>query len=380
MSYWKTMPVVVHDNIQTDTYQTIVSKEFLLDKINKELENPHVEFTYKIYEGNNLNDEIKKEIKLFFDAEYSHETDIHMLYHKDIYNFFLRDSLILILYTPNNEVVGYMVGKKSYINVESKILDMLEVSFFCISRQFRNQHYTPYFINILLREYILRYGIYRGTYAISSNIRSPHYANKQIIHKPLNIPKLIECGFLSESHKYISSMNFEKDNSLDLVYLNNVTLPNNLLNIITNKLKKYQSQNYIVYNDFSLEDISRMFKNKAFHNFLFFNKEKTLCNFVSLYEVEIHVDKVQTSYMSSSIYTMFFEDTSISKIRIILEMIGEYCKTHNILDVLSFFDIFDVNDYETDMRCLYGQGTVKYYIFNYNMLKIPNYKNAYVTI
>ena len=177
MSYWETMPVIVHDNIQSDTYETIVSKEFLLDKINKELENRHVDFTYKIYEGNKLDDEFKKEIKLFFDKEYSYNKNTYMIYHEDIYNFFIEDGLVFMLSHPiSNEIIGYIVGKKSKLDINSKIVDVLDVSFFCIAQKFRKLHYAPYFINILAHESISKYGIHIGTYAISSNIRSPHYA------------------------------------------------------------------------------------------------------------------------------------------------------------------------------------------------------------
>jgi hypothetical protein len=77
---------------------------------------------------------------------------------------------------------------------------------------------------------------------------------------------------------------------------------------------------------------------------------------------------------------MFFGKTNIKHIKKVLDIIGEYCKNKNIIDMLSFFDIFNVNDYETELNCVYGDGLIKYHIFNYNMLKIPNHKNAYVTI
>lgn len=379
MSYWKTMPVVVHDKIYPNTYEIIVSNKFLLDKINKELENAHVNFNYEIYEGNKLNSDFYKKIKLFFDKEYSSDKDTYMIYHKDIYKFFIEDGLVFMLSHPtSNEVIGYIVGKKSRISINSKLLDILEVSFFCIAQKFRNQHYTPYFINIMAREYILRYNLEIGTYAISPNIYTPYYACKKMIHKPLNIPKLKQCQFLPND--FPQELYFENDDSLDLVYLHNTNLPNHLINTITTKLKQYQSNNYTIYNDLSVQDIKRMFQNKAFHNFLFFNKDKTICDFISLYEIEIKVEDKKMSYISSSIYAMFFKNNTIEHIRIILEMVGQYCKMKNILDMLSFFDIFDVKDYEKELKCFYGEGKIKYHIFNYNMLKIPNHKNAYVTI
>lgn len=382
MSFWKTMPVVVHKSLQDNTFQPIVSKEFLLNKIAKELANAHLKFEYKIYNGNEIHDDFYLEIKKFFDKESSFKEDTHMIYHADIYRFFLADSLILALYHhETKEVIGYMVGKKSKICVNAKILDMLEVSLFSIAFKFRNQHYTPYFIDILLREYIIRYGIYMGTYAISSDINSPHYARKQILHRPLDIQKLIRCEFLHGDDDYTVFTKFERNHSLDIVYLNdNANVSDDIINTLTYKLKQYQSQNYIVYNDLSTHDLRRMFKNKAFHNFILINKDKTIRDFISLYEVGIFVDNVNMSYKSSSIYAMFFANNSVDNIRVALEMVAEYCKKHHIIDVLSYFDIFHVQDYIRDLKCIYGHGTVNYHIFNYNMLSIPNHTNGYVAI
>lgn len=379
MSFWKTMPVVVQNTTDKDSFKELVPKEYFMSKLTKELQNTHIPFEYKVYDNTNIDDNFYNDMKAFFDKEYGIEINNCLKYGIDLYKYFIPNALVCVIYTPNYEnTVGYMVGKNTTLNINKKNVGILEVSFFCIAEKYRKQHYTPYFINILLKEFIIRYNIYIGTYAISDMIKAPHYASKDILHKPLNIDKLIKCNFLPPSTKYYT--NFEIDTNVDCVYINNQTLPDNLIQVLTDKLNKYQRKQYTVYKVFSYQDVKRMFENKDFHNFIIFNKDQTIRDFLSLYKVDILVQDIQLSYRASSIYCFFLNNYNTEYIRSVLDTIAYYCKKYDLIDVISFFDIFNVKDYR-ELNCLYGDGNIKYYIVNYTMPgDIPNYKNGYVTI
>lgn len=380
MSFWKTMPVVVHESKQDNTFTKIVSDDYLLNKINGELKNPHVKFEYKIYENSDLNIEFISTMKQFFDEQYSHNQDIHLLFENDIYEFFMMNALVIVFYSPEtNETMGYIVGKKIKLNIDSKSIDTLEVSFFCIHKKFRNKHLGPYFIDIILKEFIVRYNTSVSAYALSDNISSPYYTIKYNIHRPINIKHLKKCNFLPDDLECNEYEKFDTDKEVDLVYLNNTEIPDTLLNLLYKKLKTFQSEHFTVFKELSKDDVKKLLTSKSFHNFIVFNKDKSIKDFVSLYEVKLNLRKCKLEYKSSSIYTMFFENYNISNIRSTLELISEYCYKNNTLDVLSFFDIFPVKDYN-DIKCLYGEGNLHYYIFNYNMTRIPNHKISYVTI
>lgn len=380
MSFWKTMPVVVHPSKQFNTFTKVVSEQFLLEKINNELKEPHVDFDYEIFEKDDLNDTFIQRMKKFYDEQYCHDSTMCLTFKEDIYKFFLLDALVVIFYLPNTkEVIGYIVGKKSKLTIDSKITDTLEVSFFCIHKKFRNKHYTPYFINIILREFITRYNISIATYALSDNIRSPYYTLKYNVHRPINIKHLQKCEFISSDFNVDKYTVFEKNSNVDLVYLNNTEIPDNLLNILHKKLKTFQSTNFTIFKLLSKKDLQEIFKNKQFHNFVIFNKDKTIKDFISFYDLQINLLDINLMYNSSSIYTMFFTTYDTTNIRSTLELISEYCYKYNIIDVLSFFDIFPVTEYD-DIKCVVGKGSLHYYMFNYNMIPISNDKISYVTI
>lgn len=381
MSFWKTMPVVVHDKINEDTFKEIVSTEFLLKKIDNELNNAHLDFEYKIYNSNELNKEFYKNMKVFFDYNYFDGGDTIVRYNVDLYEFFGNNSIIVKFNDKNTKkTIGYIVGKKINLFINGKSIKMLEVSFFCIGLKYRNNHYTPYFINILFREFLSKYKINKGIYSISSNIRSPHYGFKHIYHRPLDIEKLKNMDFLPVDFNDEIYNVYEIDNNAKIVYINDKNVSDDLINIIQFRLKKYQKERYLVYKEMSRDDIRNMFKNKSFHNFLIINEDKSIRDFISLYEVNIYLKNKNDSYKSSSIYSMFFENYSNENIRLALESVSYYCYKKKLLDVLSVMDIFEVDDYYNDLKLIKGEGFAKYYIFNYNMIKIDNYKNGYTII
>jgi hypothetical protein len=380
MSFWKTMPVAVHATKQPNTFTKIVDEQFLLDKINRELDNPHVDFKYDIYENDDLDDVFIQKMKAFYDEQYSYDSNVCLTFKQDVYKFFLLDALVVKFYVPDTkEIIGYIVGKKIKLNINSKSIDTLEVSFFCIHKKFRNRHFTPYFINVILKQFIIRYNISVSTYALSDNIRSPYYTVKYLIHRPINTEHLKKCEFIPKELNCDEYKIFEKNLNVDLVYLNNTDVPDNLLQILHKKLNTFQHRHFTVYREISKEDIKQLLKNKNFHNFVIFNKDKTIKDFVSFYDLQLNITERNLMYNSSSIYTMFFEKYDTANIRSTLEIISEYCHKYNIIDVLSFFDIFPVNDY-SDIKCLNGQGSLYYYLFNYNMMPLSNDKISYVTI
>lgn len=380
MSFWKTMPVVVHSSLQFNTFNKIVSEEYLLKKINGELENPHVDFNYDIYESESLKNDFIQDMKDFYDEQYSYDSNVKLTFQLDVYKFFLLNSIVVKFYKPDtNEIIGYIVGKKIKLIIDKKIVNTMEVSFFCIHKKFRNKHYTPYFINVILREFINRYNISISTYALSDNIKSPYYTIKHNIHRPINISHLKRCDFLPVDYDCTRFTLFERNDNVDLVYLNNTNVPSSLIDVLHKKLHLFQSKNFTVFKALSKKDLDSMFKNKNFHNFIIFNKDKTIKDFISFYDLQINVIDKNLKYDSSSIYSMYFSEYDTKNIRSTLELISEYCCKYNIIDVLSFFDVFPVSDY-SDIKCVVGQGSLNYYMFNYNMIPIPNDKISYVTI
>jgi hypothetical protein len=76
---------------------------------------------------------------------------------------------------------------------------------------------------------------------------------------------------------------------------------------------------------------------------------------------------------------MYFKDYNCHSIKTTLELISHYCYKHNIIDVLTFHDIFPIDNYDT-LKCLVGECKTRYYLFNKYMSKISPDKNMFMAI
>ena len=76
---------------------------------------------------------------------------------------------------------------------------------------------------------------------------------------------------------------------------------------------------------------------------------------------------------------MFLSETNVCSISKILDSIASYCSKHNILDVITFGDIFKVLDYK-QLGCVNGTGILRYYMFNQSLPQIENTRNGLMTI
>ena len=209
------------------------------------------------------------------------------------------------------------------------------------------------------------------------------YAMKNVIHRPLNLRRLIDYKFLPEEYNDDENRmifnTFDKNKEDVLVYIKNKKIEDGLLSLITKRLNKFQSDNFELYKDFSY-DVKVLFENDGFHKFLIFDKNNKLKNFVCMYDFKICNKDNDLSYRGSGIYAMFFKEYKLDNIKESIELIGEYCLKNDIIDLLSFLDVFNTDDYYKDLKCLVGQSKTKFYMFNYGMKNIKNSKNFFVPI
>ena len=72
-------------------------------------------------------------------------------------------------------------------------------------------------------------------------------------------------------------------------------------------------------------------------------------------------------------YYMFLNDTVND-----LELVSRFIYEHNMFDILSFSDIFNI-DYKS-LKCIQGSSILKYYWFNVVCPLVNSYENGLITI
>jgi hypothetical protein len=383
-SFWKTMPVIVNNEIQSDTFKPIFSPEFLIKRIENNLSRKSDilnNYKYVIFEKSQYPDTFLDKIKIFFDKYYLSDST-KLCYDTNIFKYFTKNAIVISLSdVTTNDEVGFIMGRKINLNINSKPFTFFEVCFLCIAKKYRNQQLAPILIDLITKESVQRYNITISTYTISNHINSPKYGYKHIYHRPLNISKLINCEFLPKNFKDEYIENFCVEPNTKLVYLNSLNLiPQTMINIIHKKLNKFQSSKYAIYKEFSKTELRHILQNKSFHNFIVLDKNDIVQDFISFYEITVYNHDLDVSYKNSSIYIMFFEQYQQQNVFNVLESVGKYCKDNNIIDVLSLYDIFPIENYYKNLKFLKGQGFSNYYMFNYKMAPIPNHLNGYTPI
>jgi len=361
MSFWESQPVKI-----SKKSEEILTQDELLNKITKNLEDCNLKYNVIF----NPTDIKKTEILNFLNQNYVYKNDMTFIYSSSLFSYAIRDSII-IEFLSETTLIGTIIGLRKKITIKKEIFEITEVDFLSLSPAFRNLKLAPQMIQILTLESIKNFGIHRAYYTISNPIKSESFGTKRMIHLPINEKVLFECGFFS---KPIAPPKF--NNICKLKYINGIS-NDGLAKDITYKLSEYSKKTYDIFDCKTQTDIQDMLANKSFHNFLFYNNNLT--DFVSLFEIESKNMEKQKSFRNGTLFAMFLSETNVCSISKILHSIASYCSKHNILDVITFGDIFKVLDYK-QLGCLNGSGILRYYMFNQSLPAIENTRNGLMTI
>lgn len=381
-SFWTNKPVSIIQHPQQ--IQTLFSasdiKKILLNDI---YHNPFG-IHYKILNLKNLNNQKINCILDFINKNYviSNDKKFKLIYSKDLFTFYAHDSLLLEFYPKNNDqnIIGYIVGKRSNIILFNNLYTSSEVNFLCIVPKLRNLGISSYMINALSYEILIKYNILTSHYTISNRIKAPPLSIKPIYHRILNIPILYTSKFIKNTNFNELAQIFNTFQypflSYRIQYFNSQNIDRNLVYILYRTYIEYAKSTYDLYENVSLDDFERTFYNKAFHHFIIYNTTNEIVSYVCLFRLDTCNTTSQNTYRSGYYYYMFFKHKKY--ILYYLEFINEYIYNHDIFDMITFTDIFDIDI--TTMKCIKGSGKLSYYFYNLQVPPIQNTKNGLITI
>jgi hypothetical protein len=376
-NFWENRPVTLSS--KTIDIKQIVPNEVLLEKAIKDTECIKLKIEYKVYkngDGNIIDENILKELLLFINKNYiTNINDYKFIYTLELLRYFCKNSLLIVFYPIGKDnIIGCIVGKKAKFTVFDKKIDLVEANFLCLVNNLRNIGLGAYMINIIGKESILNYNIGISHYTISVPISIPYFSEKQFYHRMINIDILVKNKFIESSNinslkNLYNKFKYDKKINKKIVVVDETNC-SIYKNVIKNRINKYNKDTYDIYEEI---DINDMLINKSFYNFLIINPNNSIEAFVSFFRADTQTNN--GSYKNGYYYKMFFTKDSLIDS---LEMINQYIYENKIFDVLTFCDIF--NDNYTKMKCIKGNGNLKYYLFNCNSTKIPNHRNGLVTI
>lgn len=381
--FWENKPLDVHNS---SSFNQILTNEELLDKINGEIKQSRLQLNYKVYDNADLACKIES-IQEFINNNYITSTDstFKLVYSQELLSFCFQDSLLIEFSPRNNDdtIIGYIVGKRKELKVQDKSLPCLEVNFLCLIPKLRTIGVSSYMINVLTRECVERYNIGIAHYTIGTKINSPHFGEKPFYHRLLNIDNLSNAGFYSSrddlnlQKKICNTFNYKYnfDSTHSIEYINGDSSNTTLINELYIKYLEYCQENYNIYEEVDFKTFKDSFSNKAFHHFIVRTREDNhLKSYVCIFRLDTVNTQSSVSYKCGYYYYMWFKINKSD----CLEYIHEYIYKNDILDIISFSEIFDFNI--SFIKAIKGSSKLRYYLFNISSQMIENNKNGLITI
>ena len=345
--------------------QPLLSRDALLEQVEARIKENKYTLEYEVM--TNITIEQRAHMLDFINKYYLITEKGSVIYSDELLEYYLHDSMVVRFFKKPTDTLGIIVGKKKRLQIYNTPIETIEVNFLSLHPKLRSLRIAPYMIHILTRETILRNNIHTAFYTVASSIQSPMFGTKVFYHRPVHIEKLAAAGFFSgDISRFKKQFNmFPKTLEPRYIHGSNPEYAEYL----EEKLKKYSEKTYTIFNIYTREEINTMFSCPMFHTFVF----EEDC--VILYCVENKSAEGYT-YRNGVIYVSMI-DTTRSKL--ILDSVVKYCLTHDIVDMITFSDIFPTSD-KGSLKCVEGTGILKYYAFNMNMHSIENSRNALVTL
>lgn len=360
MSFWQTQPLSLVSQSQGPS--EILEASALLEKINQEIEKSPIKLDYKVYTGTELQESLD-----FINKNYVRSDTTKLTYSMDLFRYFVQDSLLIHFYPKDKHtLVATIVGKKQVLTLFGKTVNTVDVNFLCLEPKLRSLHLAPYLIATLTKETVQRLNINLANYTVGSPIKAPCFGTKTMYHRPAHIKNLIANKYIpGPESNYIKYTYVPR---LTPVYLNKTTTD---LTILSTKVNDY---NKLFYDIYEQKPLSQIINNPAFHLFSFDNNADLLV----FYCLESQNTQTSLSYRNGYLYLKMLSSHSTEHIKTLFDSVAAYCYRHNILDMITLTDIFDL-DYQK-INFVQGTGKLNFHLFNMNMVNIQNHRNGLTTI
>jgi hypothetical protein len=402
--FWLNQPVNTLSNYDYNynsnfELKEIMPNETLLNNINNII--CPINLTYKVTVSKNLDFQKKTQLLSFINDMYiNNESDILKLHYSiDLFNYFVDENCIILEFYFKEHLIGLIIGKKNKVIVSKlkESVELLEVNFLCLDIQVRHFNITPYMIASLTKESINIFNINKAYYTISKNIESKSFCSKNLYHRIINIPKLLEMSFLHSNinvllykklyNTFSYKTNYMKGKRL-LFYnyaFNKESIDIDIDDIaedLYSELNDFYIKKYDIYECISRETIIKLFKNKSFYHFIIQNDYGIPTDYICFFRLDTKStlptknDNLKSSYYKNGYMYLYYTND----IKSLLEKVTEECYKHKIFDVITLNENFLEDNTSDHLKLLKGCANLKYYMYNVLINNMEASVNGLITI
>ena len=304
------------------------------------------------------------------------EDEDHMFrfdYSKDFLKWHLTspnyctDWLISIvqLDTKKNKkkMVGFIAGIPIKVCIHGYDIELAEVDFLCVKKEFRNKRLAPLLIKEVSRRIHLR-DKWWAVYTSGTMLPKP-FAETTYYHRNLNVKKLVDVHFTYLPH----NMNMARAKNL---YKLPTELPFDGFRPMQEKdvdqvyvlLENFEKQ-FKVHGYYDKDLVKHWFlpRKQVVYSYVRENKEKVITDFISFYSLPSSILQHENYKKLMAAYSFFNINTTLS-VKEIMKCALILAKNEGF-DVFNCLNIMHNEEAFTDLLFGKGGGKLKYYFWNF---------------
>lgn len=247
----------------------------------------------------------------------------------------------------NGNLVGYAFAKEHMLSIREKKAGIVSVNFLCVAKELRGRRIAPVMIKEITRRVNLR-GIYSALFTGGNDLFF-NLCTTRYFHRPLNAKRLMELGF--------------GDNIVQMP----IPTPRKTTRLMTKEdvplmteLFQTESRRYSLHEEMASDEIEHCFLPQEGVMYTYINvDDKNTPTFGSFYIIDTVEKKSKLKIKAAYLYYRSSEGLAdmISDLIGYAHMAG--CDVFNALTVMNNFDFF------SDLGFEEGNGTLKYYLYNW---------------
>lgn len=374
-SYWKSKPVFVTDS-QTPMLCQGMSNADLLASVTKRLSEYDLAVSYRVIRPRD-NPEIIQKLVLFLNQHYIRSPDnvFRLEYTPDVVSHFCSGESIVVEFSPRKHperVVGYFCGCPHTLQITgTRSIRAVEANFLCLVPQLRKLGVGTFMMDVLTKVVleVLEVGIYH--YTISRHIKSSPFAEKFFYYRYLNLPNLQRSGAvhsiacLKSLIKLYNSFDGESRGSSG-------PFSDKVRETLYERYLSYSESRFDIFVRPTLEDFTDAFD--KFINICLLDEDEDITDYFCFCVLDIVNTQVNEKCRTAFLYRFFIGSDTTTALNRVFQHLWE----NDVADQVAFTDIFD-EDF-SKLRCVQGNNSLRYYLYNFNMVKPANHRIGLVTL
>ena len=263
----------------------------------------------------------------------------------------------------SNKMVGFISAIPVHIIAGGNKIDLVEINFLCVSEQYRTKRLAPVLIKEITRRVNLE-NIWQAVYTSGTLLPKP-FCTTRYHHRNINLQKLLDVNFThlnpklnlsraKQIYKLPKELTFTGLRKMEKQDVKAVYL------LLNNYLSKFEIKAY-----YSEEEVEHWFvpRDKVVYSYVIEDNNEEITDFISFYLLPSSILKHHSHKTLYAAYSFFNIPNKYT--------IKELFKNALILAKNLDFDVFnalDIMDNESCFKDLLfgkGDGSLKYYFYNY---------------